>query len=361
MSERVRAARAAGKEIISLSSGDPGLPTDQRIIEAAERALAEGKTHYSAVAGEPGFRNAIVKREAERAGAVYDPADVVVTPGGKFAVLTALMGVVEPGDEVLIPAPGWVSYGPCTRLAGGTPVALPMLDVLDLEEFERLVTERTRAVILNSPSNPTGRVMDGQEMAILVDLAVRHNLWIIFDQVYSDLVYDGAATFPQSSEAGFERTLVVDSLSKSFCMTGWRLGYLATPGNVVRSFTKFVQHSVYCVPAFIQAAGERALELSGDILPGYRALFKQRMRHATEILQAIDGVDCQMPPASLHLFPSVVGDETAIARRWLEECHVSVLPGTAFGPAGAGHLRVSVTCKEEELDLALQRIAKAGI
>jgi aspartate/methionine/tyrosine aminotransferase len=361
MSERVRAARAAGLEIISLASGDPNLPTDPRIIDAADRALRDGLTHYSASMGEPMLRAAIVRREAERSGATYDPADVIVTPGGKFAVLTALMGVIEPGDEVLIPAPGWVSYGPCARLAGGVPVAIPMLDVLDREAVERAVTPRTRAVIANSPANPTGRVMDSLEMEALVEVASRHNLWIIFDQVYADLVYEGTATFPQSLKEGFERTLVVDSLSKSFSMTGWRLGYLATPGGVARNFVKFLQHSVYCVPAFIQAAGVRALELTEDLVPGYRHLFQARMKRATERLQQTPGIKVSMPPASMHLFPNVGGDEVAIARRWLDELHVAVLPGTAFGAAGAGFVRISLTCPDDQIDLALDRIQQAGV
>jgi aspartate/methionine/tyrosine aminotransferase len=174
-------------------------------------------------------------------------------------------------------------------------------------------------------------------------------------------VYEGAATFPQSLKEGFERSLVVDSLSKSFSMTGWRLGYLATPGGVARNFVKFLQHSVYCVPAFIQAAGVRALELKDDLVPGYRNLFQTRMRRATDKLRKTPGIACGMPPASMHLFPSVAGDEVAIARRWLEDLHVAVLPGTAFGAAGAGFVRISLTCPDDQIDLALDRIQQAGV
>jgi aspartate aminotransferase len=361
MSERVRAARAAGRRIIALSSGDPSLPTDPRIIEAAERALRAGATHYSSPAGEPVLREAIARRELERSGVAYDPADIIVTPGGKFALLTGLMGIVGPGDEVLIPQPGWVSYGPCIRLCGGTPRPIEMLDVVDVEAIERTLTPSTRAVILNSPVNPTGRVLSAHELRGVVELARRHGLWIIFDQVYADLVYSGLMSYPQAIEGGFERTLVVDSLSKSFGMTGWRLGYLAMPPGLSHALVKFIQHSIYCVPPFIQAAGARALELSGELLPHYRALFRPRMQQATASLTRVDGISCALPSASFFLFPRVAGDEVAIARRWLDELDVAVLPGTAFGEAGAGHLRLSMTCSDEELETALDRIVRAGL
>ncbi|MGB7259018.1 MAG: aminotransferase class I/II-fold pyridoxal phosphate-dependent enzyme, partial [Pseudolabrys sp.] len=169
MTERIRQARAAGRKIIGLSSGDPGIDTDARIVEAAERAIARGETHYATPAGLPELRQAIAAREAKRCGAQYAAGDILVTPGGKFALLTALMGVVEPGNEVIIPQPGWVSYGPCVRLCGGTPVPLPMLDRIDPAAVEAAVTPATRAIVLNSPVNPTGRILPQAELAAIID------------------------------------------------------------------------------------------------------------------------------------------------------------------------------------------------
>ncbi|HET7197037.1 MAG TPA: aminotransferase class I/II-fold pyridoxal phosphate-dependent enzyme [Burkholderiales bacterium] len=260
-SERIRQARAAGRRILGLSSGDPGVATDPRIIAAAAAAMREGQTHYSSPAGEPGLRAAIAQREAARSGACYDPADILVTPGGKFALVTALMGVVNPGEAVLVPEPGWVSYGAAVRLAGGTPVAVPMLDRLDPAALEAAITPRTSALILNSPVNPTGRILGESELAEAIALAERHRLWIVFDQVYADLAYDVRMIYPQALPGGFARTLVVDSLSKSFGMTGWRLGYLALPPGLAAGVVKFLQHTIYCVPPFIQKAGEAALAL----------------------------------------------------------------------------------------------------
>jgi aspartate aminotransferase len=303
MSERVREARAAGREIIALSSGDPNLPTDPRIIDAAENALRSGATHYASSSGDVQLREAIQQKERERARASYQLEDIIVTPGGKFAVLTALMGVVEAGDEVLVPQPGWVSYGPCIRLCGGVPVPVAMPGGFDIEALERAVTPATRAMIINSPVNPTGEVLARQDIIQLARIAEQRDLWIIFDQVYADMTYGGPIDFPQSLANGFERTLVIDSLSKSFGMTGWRLGYLAMPPGLAKYVVKFIQHSIYCVPPFIQAAGVRALSLSNELLPEYRSLFQTRVTRACEALQGIDGMTCKMPAAGFFLFP----------------------------------------------------------
>lgn len=361
MTERIRQGRAAGRRIFGLSSGDPNLPTDPRIIAAAECAMRDGETHYSTPAGMPALRQALAEHENRRSGAKYDAADILVTPGGKFALLTALMGVVEPGNEVLIPEPGWVSYGPCVRLCGGTPIALPMLDRIDAQAIDAAITPATRVVILNSPVNPTGRIVPKDELAAVVAIAEKHNLWLIFDQVYADLAHDHPMAYPQASGAGNERTLVVDSMSKSFGMTGWRLGYLAVPRGVGKQIVKFLQHSIYCVPPFIQVAGIEALKLYDELVPRYRALFRARLERAVKGLSEVDGIECHMSDATFYLFPRVAGDDTAIAKRWLDEQDVAVLPGSAFGAAGAGHLRFSLTTSDEDLDIALERIAKSGI
>jgi aspartate/methionine/tyrosine aminotransferase len=360
-SERIRAARAAGRRILGLSSGDPGLVTDPRIIAAAEAAMRDGQTHYSAPAGEPGLRAAIARREQARSGASYDPADILVTPGGKFALVTALMGVVNPGDEVLVLEPGWVSYGAAVRLAGGVPVSVPTLDRLDPDALERSITPRTCALILNSPVNPTGRVLRESELVAAIAVAKRHCLWIVFDQVYGDLAYDIPMAYPQALAGGFSRTLVVDSLSKSFGMTGWRLGYLALPRGLAAGVVKFLQHSIYCVPPFIQKAGEAALALAGELVPRYRELFRRRLAHAAAALDALPGIACAMPDATFYLFPRVDADDVVLAQRWLAEGDVAVMPGSAFGPSGKGHLRLSLACGDDELEEALARIARMGV
>jgi aspartate/methionine/tyrosine aminotransferase len=361
MTERVRAARASGRRIIGLSSGDPGLPTDGRIVDAAVRAMRDGDTHYGPAAGSPALREALAERERLRSGAAYGPGDILVTPGGKFALLTALMGVVEPGDEVLVPEPGWVSYGPCVRLCGGVPVALPMLDRVDPEVLAEAVTPRTVAIILNSPVNPTARVLSGAEVDAVVALAERHDLWIVWDQVYSDLLHVGTFAAPQGRPEGQARTLVVDSMSKTFGMTGWRLGSLAMPSGVVRAVQRFMQHSAYCVPGFIQQAGVQALALFDELVPQYRALFRARQALAAERLATLPGFRCALPDAGFYLFPSVEGDDTALAAAWLERLAIASLPGSAFGAAGAGHIRLSLTAADTELVEALDLIERFAL
>jgi aspartate aminotransferase len=361
MTERVRAARASGRKIIGLSSGDPNLDTDPRIIAAAERAMRDGDTHYGPPAGLPALREAIVRRDAVRSGASYDPADVIVTPGGKFALLTALMGTVEAGDEVLVPEPGWVSYGPCVRLCGGTPVAMSMLDRIDTSALERVVTLRTKAIIVNSPVNPTGRVFSAAEIAALLAFAQRHDLWILFDQVYSDLLYRGDFPCPQRLPGGQERVFVIDSLSKTFGMTGWRLGYLLTPPGLSKPILKFMQHSIYCVPGFVQAAGITALSLEQELVPRYRKMFRSRLETAAARLSAVPGIACELPPATFYLFPSVAAPDAEVSKRWLDQIDVATVPGSSFGAPGAGHVRLALTCSDGELDDALDRIARIGI
>jgi aspartate/methionine/tyrosine aminotransferase len=256
------------------------------------------------------------------------------------------MGIVEPGDE---------------RLCAGEPVALAMFDGLDADAVRGALTARTRAIIINSPVNPTGRILSEREIAGLIDLALRHDLWIVFDQVYADLAHEVPMAFAQSTAEGKSCTIVIDSLSKTFGMTGWRLGYLAAPDGLAKPMLKFIQHSIYCVPPFVQAAGLTALSLFDEIVPRHRWLFRRRRDHAVERLARIAGITCAPAEAGFYLFPRIDGDDVATAKAWLDEADVAVLPGSAFGPSGARHLRLSLTVDDAELDEALDKIARIGI
>lgn len=361
MSERVRAARASGRRILGISSGDPNIDTDGRIVAAAEKAIRDGDTRYGAPAGMPALREAIASRETLRSKRATNPADVIVTPGGKFALLAALMGTTNTHDEVLIPEPGWVSYSPCVSLCGGTAVGVPMLDRIDESVLERLVTHRTKAIIINSPVNPTGRIYSNQEVEFVVAFAQRHDLWILFDQVYSDLLYVGDFPNPQRIPGASERTIVIDSFSKTFGMTGWRMGYLITPPGMSKTLLKFIQHSTYCVPGFVQAAGITALSLYDELVPKYRNMFRARLEKAAVKLSSVSGISCKVPPATFYLFPSVDADDVQVANNWLDDIGVSSVPGSSFGASGVGHLRLSLTCSDAELDEALEKIVQYGL
>lgn len=356
-SERVRQAQAAGRRILPLASGDPNLPTHPAIIEAAHRALLEGKTHYGPSPGTPALREAVAARLTARSGVAYAPGEVLITPGGKFSVFAAMMACLGPGDEAILLDPCWVSYGPCVRLCGGSPIRVPALHGVDLGRVAAAVSPRTRMLVVNSPINPTGGVLTRTELAGLLALAERHDLWLLYDQVYADLVFEGGAYTPLQSLPGAKtRTLVADSLSKTYGMTGWRVGYLGLPEAAARSVAKVLQHSIYCVPPFIQAAAEAALALPETVVQEHAALFRRRRDRAAGVLGGLPGLRCEPPPATFYLFPEVGGDDTQVAAEWLEALSIAVLPGSAFGPAGAGHLRLSLACSDEVLDEALQRL-----
>jgi aspartate/methionine/tyrosine aminotransferase len=359
MSERLRQAQAAGVEILPLASGDPNLTTDPAIIEATHRAMLDGQTRYGPAAGLPALRASLASRLSQRSGVAYAPGELLVTPGGKFAVFAAMMSVVESGDEVILLDPCWVSYGPCVKLCGGVPVVVPARDAVDLALVAAAITPRTRMIVVNSPVNPTGRILTRAELAGLLALAERHDLWLLFDQVYSDLTFEpGAFAFLQALPGAKRRTFVADSLSKTYGMTGWRIGYLAAPEAVLKSVLKVVQHSIYCVPPFLQAGAIAALSLPDSVIERNVAMFRRRRDRAAAALDALPGIECKSPPATFYLFPKVGGDDKAVSAEWLDKMSIAALPGGSFGPAGVGHLRLSLACSDELLEEALNRLRR---
>ena len=320
--------------------------------------MLAGDTHYGPAPGTPQLREAIAKRLAGRTRSRFSADQVIVTPGGKFAVYAALMATVMPGDEVIIFDPSWVSYVPCVKLCGGKAVVLPALDGISLDQVAAAITQRTRVIIVNSPVNPTGRVLTADELAGLAHLARQHDLWLVFDQVYSDLTFEGEFTFLQDFPDAQERTLVADSLSKTYGMTGWRVGYLAVPSAAVKPILRVVQHSIYCVPPFIQAAATMALGLPEAVIEKSAKEFRRRRDRVAAGLNRINGISCKPPPATFYLFPAITGDDRQVAQEWLETMSIAVLPGSAFGAAGSGHLRLSLACEDSVTDEALARLTK---
>jgi aspartate aminotransferase len=359
MTEKVRQLRSSGKEVIGLSSGDPNVPAHPAIIEALNRALRQGETTYGPSQGKVGLRRALSVYLTQRSGAEYSPKEIIITPGGKFAVYAAIMAIIDPGDEVIVLEPCWVSYGPCISLAGGITIGINCLKSLDYNALERAINSRTKAIIVNTPVNPTGRLLSLEELEIIAVLARENNLWVISDEVYSELIYEPHRHFSIASlDEMKERTFLVDSFSKTFGMTGWRVGSMALPADYVKNVLKIVQHSVYCVPPFIQTAAEEALHLYPDIIMDIRESFHQRVEYASQKLNSLPGFACCSPEATYYLFPSVPGDDKKISMQWLDNLNIAVLPGSSFGGSGKGHIRFSITCSMHLLRKAMSLLER---
>ena len=357
MTEKVRQLRLSGREIIGLSSGDPNIQPHPAIVEALNQAIDTGETTYGPSQGKEGLRQALSAYLSSRSGTNFSPDEIIITPGGKFAVYAAILSIVNPGDEVLVLEPGWVSYSPCIILAGGNPVRINCLTSVDGQELRLAITSRTKAIIVNTPVNPTGRILSKEELEEIATLACEYNLWVISDEVYAELVYAPHHHISIGALDGMkERTFLVDSFSKTFGMTGWRLGGLALPPEHVKTVLKIVQHSIYCVPPFIQSAAEKALELLPSIISGTRESFRKRVDYAQKKLDALPGFSCPPPVATFYLFPAIEGDDKKLSMQLLDNLNIAVLPGSAFGSSGSGHIRFSLTCSMDILREAMRRL-----
>ncbi|HXX59963.1 MAG TPA: pyridoxal phosphate-dependent aminotransferase [Candidatus Sulfotelmatobacter sp.] len=363
---RARALEATGRKVIHLEIGEPDFDTPANVREAAKRALDAGWTHYGPFMGLPQLREAIAADSTARRGFTVDPATVVVTPGAKPIMFFALLALAQPGDEVIYPDPGFPIYESMTRFVGATPVPLPLREEhdfrLDVDELRRLVTSRTKLIIFNSPANPTGGVLTLADLEAIADVAREHDITVLADEIYMRILYDGAEHHSIASFPGMaERTIVLDGFSKTYAMTGWRLGYGILPEALVPAFGRLVINSVSCVASFEQVAAVEALTGPQDAVQAMVTEFDARRKLVVAGLNAIPGVTCRMPHGAFYAFPNVAGtglDGPGMADRLLHEGGVSVLSGSAFGRVGATHLRVSYANNRENLHLALERFGE---
>lgn len=366
-----RALEAAGRRVIHLEVGEPDAPTPPHVVEAGVRALRDGHTRYAPAAGIPELRRAAADA-LERRGVPADPARVVVGPGARALLFATLLAVVRPGDEVLVPDPGYGVYAATAAFAGGRAVAYAFgtdqRRPLDVEALAALVTARTRVLVLNAPHNPTGATLDGPTLDAVAELARRHDLLVVSDEIYARHVYgDGCLTGDsaavQPSVAGrpgmAERTVVVDGLSKAYAMTGWRVGYAVLPAALVAPVTALVAQSATCTAPFVQHAGVAALTGPQDAVAAQVAELRRRRDVLVAGLNGIPGVRCAVPCGAFYVFPRVDGGgESAggVARRLLEEYGVAGVPGGAFGACGEGHVRFAYTAPVEELMAAVEAV-----
>ena len=360
---RARALEATGRSVIHLEIGEPDFDTPRNIREAAKRALDEGATHYTPTVGIPELRVAIAADASARKGFSVAPERVVVTPGGKPVMFFAILALIGEGDEVIYPDPGFPIYESMASYVGGKAVPCPIRQEngfrLDPAELAALVTPRTRLVIINSPANPTGGVSTRDDLERIAAIAREHDLTVLADEIYGRILYEGEHVSIASLPGMAERTIVLDGFSKTYAMTGWRLGYGIVPEPLVTPFSRLLVNSVSCTNAATQWAGVEALTGPQDSVDAMVAEFRVRRDLVVAGLNSIPGVTCLLPAGAFYAFPDIsatglTGSE--LADKLLYEGGVSVLAGTAFGQVGRLHLRLSYANSRANLEEAIRRM-----
>lgn len=364
---RARALEAQGRGIVHLEIGEPDFDTAPHVVAAAKRALDEGYTHYGPSAGLMPAREVVAEYVARTRGIAVSPEQVVLTPGAKPILFFTLEAVVEAGDEVLLPDPGFPIYESLVRYLRATPVPLPLLMERDFrfdpDDLRRRVTGRTRLIILNSPQNPTGGVLSDDDLRAVAELAREHDLWVLSDEIYSRLLYAGQHHSIAALPGMAERTVLLDGFSKTYAMTGWRLGYGVAPAALVPHLTRLQTNVTSCTASFVQMAGITALQGPQESVDAMLAQFRRRRDFVVAGLNEIDGVRCLSPGGAFYAFPRVdVPGRTSkqVADALLAEDGVAVLAGTGFGANGEGFLRLSFATSMDELAEGLARI-KRGV
>jgi aspartate/methionine/tyrosine aminotransferase len=357
---RAKALEASGRRVIHLEIGEPDFTTPAHIIEAGRKALADGHTHYCPAPGLPELREACAAHLSAHRGLEIDPARVLVAPGAKPFLFFGVLATCDPGDEVIYPNPGFPIYESVIRFAGATPVPLPLVEergfAFTAADLAERLTPRTRLVILNSPANPTGGIVPPALTAEIAAVLADHDCSILSDEVYSEMLYGARHDTVAAHHGLLDRTLLVDGFSKTFAMTGWRLGYAALPEGLVEPVTRLLINSVSCTPPAVQLAGVAALTGPRDEVNAMLAEFERRREAVVEGLNALPGVSCITPQGAFYAFPNVTGtglDARTLADRLLAEAGVAVLAGTAFGEYGEGYLRLSYANSLENIHEAL--------
>lgn len=362
---KAKAMKADGINVCSFSVGEPDFPTPAHIRTAAEQALEAGKTKYGPVAGEPKLREAIAQKLQKENSLCYGAENVIVTNGGKHSLFNLMLATLEPGEEVIIPAPYWLSYPEMVKLAGGEPVIVQTTEETQFkitpEQLQQAITPKTRFLILNSPSNPTGMVYTPDEIRAIADVVVRNDIYVVSDEIYEKLLYDGAEHLSIGSVSPeiYERTIVSSGFAKAYAMTGWRVGFLAGPVELIRACSTIQGHSTSNVCTFAQYGAIAALEGSQDCVEEMRQAFAERRKIMLEMVNAIPGLTCAKPNGAFYLFPSIkqLGmTSLEFSDALLEEQEVAVIPGIAFGADDC--FRLSYATDLDTIQRGMERIDK---
>lgn len=359
---RARNLEASGKSVIHLQIGEPDFPTAPHIIEAAAKAMRDGFTHYGPPAGLPQLREAIAE-EATNRGLPVDPSEVVVTPGGKPIMFFAMLALIEPGDEVLFPDPGFPIYESMIDFVGGNGVPYTLSEErgfdVTAEEILAKITDRTRLLILNTPQNPTGGVLSRQQIAALARGLLDRDIMVLSDEIYRHLIYEGEHVSLTEFPGMKEKTIILDGFSKGYAMTGWRLGYGIMRADLATRFARLMVNSSSCTASFSQIAGVAALRGDQSCVIQMREEFRRRRAVIVEGLNKIPGFRCTQPHGAFYAFPNIRGTgkpSSEIADALLNDAGVASLSGTAFGREGEGYLRFSYANSVENIEEALTRI-----
>ncbi len=353
------------KDVISLGIGEPDFVTPWHIREAAVYSLEKGRTGYTSNLGAPRLRRAIASYVEKHFSVEYNPHDeIIVTVGVSEAIDIALRALLNPGDEVLYHEPCYVSYSPSILLAGGVPVPVATRAEeefsLKASDLEKAVTSRTRVLMLNFPTNPTGAVMPLEELKKIAAFAVKHDLVVLTDEIYSELTYDEVTHHSIAALPGMkERTIFLHGFSKAFAMTGWRIGYACGPADIIEAMMKIHQYSILCAPIMAQEAAIEALERGARSMERMKEEYRLRRNFIVSSLNEA-GIPCHLPKGAFYVFPDIRGTGLAsreFSLKLLETKHVAVVPGTAFGPGGEGYVRCSYATAMDQIKIAVERIA----
>lgn len=363
---RARALEARGRNVVHLEIGEPDFETPEHIRLAAKQALDEGYTHYGPAPGLPELREAIARVAGEQRGLMFAPEQVVVTPGAKPILFYVMLATLNEGDEAIYPDPGFPIYESVIRFLGARPVPVPLPEErdfrLDLDALAARLSQRTRLLILNSPHNPTGSVLTREDVGHIADLVRGRDLLVLSDEIYGRLLYEGEHVSIATMPGMLDQTCILDGFSKTYAMTGWRLGYGIMPPDLAERVTRIVVNSNSCTASFVQRAGIAALEGPQECVTTMLAEFRRRRDAIVDGLNALPGISCRVPCGAFYAFPNITGtgySSERFADLLLEQHGVAVLAGTSFGPGGEGYLRLSYANSLANIRLALERIGDA--
>ena len=362
---RAQALEAQGHKILHLEIGQPDFPTLPNVSQAGMKAIQQGQTRYTPPAGMSDLRVAIASSVSGRLGLKIGPECVLVGPGAKPGLFFPTLALVNPGDEVLYPDPGFPTYAAMIRVAGGIPVPVPLREEnqfsFDLQAFDASISDKTRLIVLNSPANPTGGVIPLADLKHIAEKARNHDAWVMSDEIYAHLAYDGLSVPSIATLPGMlEHTIIVDGFSKTYAMTGWRLGFMVMPEALAERVELLLTHSIGCTATFTQVAGVEALTGPQEKVAEYIAEYQRRRDFFVAGLNAIPGISCQVPQGAFYVFPNVKSfglTSKEIAARLIDEAGVAVLAGTDFGAGGEGYLRLCYATSMVVLQESLEKMA----